>query len=172
MKQTTKPKKTRKKAPKTIKPNIKKKRPSKIIPLWDEYRDLNSFKMKPMSETGLETLADHLLKWAEHTESFAVRKFFRERGICLKTMERWCERSEKLNTAVQAAGQAIGDRLYEGGLKRTYETSLVRQGLCRYDNEWQKLEEWKSKLKEEKKQEATTVIVKMVDHGEKNEEEK
>lgn len=76
----------------------------------------------------------------------------------MDTVERWCGQSPKFHAAIEMAHQALGDRIYEGGLNRKYDSSLVGRGLARYDREWKKLEEWRSNLKKQEQEEKTTTF--------------
>lgn len=147
---------------KTLQPSMKKKSPRKIR-IYDYYTDVLEMKEKPISIAKIEKLGENLFKWAlEDEDAFKVRSFFTKQSIGGDDIKRWRGRSPKFDKAYKMALELIGDRREIGGLKRTFDSSIVVQSMPHYDPDWRELAQWRSNLRaQEKEQAATTFTVNM-----------
>lgn len=118
--------------------------------IWEDYFNMTTFKMSPVSDVFLEKLAADLCQWALHDEeALKLNTFFAERGIHQHTAEVWRKRNKKLDSAYSFAKQCIGDRREMGGLKRKLDSGMVSTTMAHYDSDWKALAEWRAKLKAE-----------------------
>lgn len=131
----------------TIAPKKKttKKRP---YTYFDEYRDLFTGRMKPVSDAFLDRLSQDLIDWVIKEEHALILKvFFREKGIGYRTAQKWAKRSPRLREAMDDAKDVIGSRREIGALMRIYDSGMVKLIQHFYDPEWKKSEEWRAELK-------------------------
>jgi hypothetical protein len=113
----------------------------------DDYRDMKSFRMLPMSERGIERIATELIDWATNNEdALKMTQFYTKHGLNSHTIDRWCERVPFFREAIEHAKKIIGDRREIGALKKKYSESIVSASMAFYDPEWKALLEWRAKL--------------------------
>ena len=118
--------------------------------IWQDYFNMTTFKMSPVSDVFIDRLAADLVQWALHDENaLKLNTFFAERGIHQNTAQTWRERNKKLDDAYSFAKQCIGDRREMGGLKRKYDSGIVSSTMAHYDQDWKALAEWRAKMKAE-----------------------
>jgi len=138
----------------------------------DDYLNLHTMKLQPVSIEWLEILAKDLVEWAINDEkALKLTAFYTNRGICSDTLARWLRRSKILNTSHKFAKMVIGNRREVGALTKKFDATLVMRSMAVYDKEWKDLEEWRSDLKnKEEEQKAASFVVKMQSFSEKKDE--
>lgn len=123
------------------------KRPGGLYKLSDEYRDFFTLKMQPVSDAFLNQLSIDLTNWAlKNDDATSVSEFFFEKHIPERSYRAWLEKHVNFEQAYHTSKHIIANRLFKNGLKKNYDSSLVRLALPMLSNEWKQLEEWRSKL--------------------------
>lgn len=133
----------------------------KNVPIaYEDYRDMLSMEMKPCSSLFLERLSEDLIKWVnESPDHLKITQFFTSRGIAISNLYKWLPKSEALQEAHAYALTVLGDKRELGALKKEYDSGMVRYTMPHYDKAWKELEEWRSKLKEDKEESGTKIVV-------------
>lgn len=127
--------------------------PTKIV--TEDY-DMITFKRKPVSEAYLKIFAAEMVDWFMNNRDednllpLKHSLFLRKKGIHKGTYYRWLEVCDILKKAHEFALMVIGDEREVGGLKRKLDPGMVIKTMAHYDEDWRKLEEWRSKMGEGK----------------------
>ena len=138
-----------KKKAKTTQTTTRKKRPSKIMS-HEFFRDITTFRQKPISVAAIQKLSTALLEWAmEEQKALKIKPFFRSKGIGTDDVKRWRKKHPNFDLAYMTALEAIGDRREIGGLERKYDSGIVVKSMPQYDEEWKKIEKWRSALRKD-----------------------
>lgn len=118
-------------------------------PFLDEYRDLYTYKKKPVSLPFIERIVIDMFNWAKNNKNALVmHDFFIERGIPLSTVQKWTAKFEIFREALKDTKLVLGSRREKGALKREYDANMVRTVMHRYDPEWREAEVWRAELKQ------------------------
>ncbi len=137
---------------------IEKQKPTKIV--FDEYRDMFTLRMKPITPASLEKIGQELIEWALHdTRALKITQFFHERGIGSTTIKKWRDKHPSFDETYVYAKEVIGNRREMGGLQGEYDSGMVRSSMPIYDDEWRSTEEWRSKLKDTSGQQGNVRVV-------------
>jgi hypothetical protein len=121
----------------------------KVPIVYEDYRDMQTFEMKPCTDTFLGLLAEDMVKWVDESQdNLKLEQFFHSRHINYRNLHRWLPRSEALQEAHEYVLHRLGTKREIGALKREYDSAIVRTTMPHYDKTWKELEEWRSKLKE------------------------
>lgn len=140
------------------KPTLKPKNPSAIksrdpessvSPWLEDYLDLQSMKMKPISEASIERISLELVEWSKQEDSLVFRDFYDNKNIPEDAYYRWINTYPILKAAHNLAKGRIGSRREKGVITRKYEASSIIGSMPMYDKEWKDLIAWKSSLKEQ-----------------------
>jgi hypothetical protein len=108
-----------------------------------------SMEMKPCSALFLERLAADMVKWVDESEdNLILEQFFHSRHLNYRNLHRWLPKSEELREAHEFVLARLGTRREIKGLKREFDSAIVRTTMPHYNRAWRELEEWRSKLKE------------------------
>lgn len=124
----------------------------------EDYKDLITFKMYPVTDAMLERLADELTKWALKEDSLTVSSFCRIKGITKKTLYRWKDRCADLDAAYNFALEQFAERREVGGLTRKFDPTFAFNSLPMYDSEWKAFVEWKANLRKENENDKKIVV--------------
>lgn len=137
---------------------------------WFDYRDMFSGDMKPMSEKGIEKVADDLVVWARtNDDAFKLSQFYLERGISINTWKDWVDKFPKLKESQEMAKCFIGNRREIGAIKNKLNTSMVAYTMPFYDNEWKEETVRRASLKGEAAgdgKESITVVLNPIPNSE------
>lgn len=133
----------------------------KNVPIfYEDYRDMQTFEMKPCSSLFLERLAEDMIKWVDESEdNLVITDFFHDRHIGIRNLYTWLPKSEILREAHEIVMARLGSRREKKGLKKEFDSAMVRTTMPHYDKVWKELEEWRSKLKEDKEEGGTKIVV-------------
>lgn len=150
---------------KTTNNSNKKDKHTKKVTVWDEeYFDIFTFKVKPVSDHFLEKVAEGMRKWADLESSFRISDFHLDRGISKRDFYRWVKRDKNMETAHEYAMARIASRREKGALFNELNTSMVIKTLghyCEiYSNEEQKRSD--QRQKETSETQPITVIMKEI----------
>ncbi len=131
--------------------------------LWlEEYKDCFTFKTKPVTGLFLERFFTDLVKEAAHNEDvLTMADLFMRKGVPSETYYGWVKRYPIASEANEMAKGFIANRREKGALKRKFDVGMAMFSMPMYSDEWKKLVEWKSSLKqkEEKAKGNITVIM-------------
>ena len=122
---------------------------SNVSPWLEDYLDLQSMRMKPITEASIERIAYNLIEWSKEDSSVVLRDFYDDKGIPEDAYYRWVKTYPILKAAHELAKGRIGSRREKGGLFRKMDTSIVTLGLAKYDNGWKEFISWKASLKDQ-----------------------
>lgn len=115
-------------------------------PLYGEYLDIKTFKMKPVYEGTLDEIAEKVRDWSEKPKSYRMSQFFREIGIPKMSYYTFKERNRNLQVAHDYAIQNLAERRELGALSYKLNASVVMASMCIYDEDWEKDREKKAAL--------------------------
>jgi hypothetical protein len=131
-----------------VNPNIKALKASSKIDeksTWlEDYRDLNTFKIKPINKHFIERLAEELIKWSRREESWCYQEFYTSRGIHRAQYYKWLDNHIELREAHDLAKEIIGIRRET---RLADDPSSVKSMMPMYSPDWKEMEEWRSKMK-------------------------
>lgn len=147
-----------KKLPRNSQDNTNLPKPAKIA--YDNYRDMLTFRMKPVSDHFIDKLAQELVDWARNNEdALKLTQFFVQKGIDISNLYRWEERNETLKTAHEFALMCIGARREIGAIKKKYDAGIIASTMAHYDPSWKDLEEWRAMLRRKELEQNQTKFV-------------
>lgn len=150
------------KKPKTTQPTNKKDKPTrKVVSPWrEDYMDLFTFRLTPITDGFIDRFSKELIDWAENDEkAIKISQFFSKKRIPSKTYYEWTNKYEPIRQAHELAKILIGNRREQGALERKYEASIVKQMMPYYDRDWRDIKSWESKLKEDSDINATKIVI-------------
>ena len=104
----------------------------------EEYKDLFTFKMKPVSEAFIEKLAEEYMAWAKKEDSLILSDFCDERHIEPRSFYNWCQKFDSMKEAHDYAKRRIASRRELGALNRKFSETMVIRRQHAYDPEWDK----------------------------------
>lgn len=116
----------------------------------EDYLDLFTFKMKPVTEGFIDRLSQELMVWADSSERKRLKltQFINAKKIPIGTFYRWKERHPNLQAAHQYALSVLGDKREVGVAIREYDSSILKM-MHIYDSDWKEAEIWRAGLKAE-----------------------
>lgn len=118
----------------------------KVSKWFDDYKDLFSLRVKPVTEAFIDRLAQELNSWSLLDSSIVLGDFLDERGIQERVFKRWMARHEDLSDAWELARRRLVSRREKGGLTRKYDPGQAFASLAKYDDSWKEYMQWKSNL--------------------------
>lgn len=151
---------------KSTKETIKNSNAPKIIPnkKFDEYHDMFSFRLKPVSDAYIDSVAEELVKWAlSDTDALVLQEFYIKKGMNSNDMKRWCGRNENLLHAHKFSLMILGVRREKGGLKKQLDAGMVSYTMAHYCDVWKFLAEWRSKMTKDEGQTTGKLTIHMED---------
>jgi hypothetical protein len=129
---------------------------------FDEYLNLNTWKMTPLTISFIQKLGEELLTWAQtDPNALTLDQWQVANGVCDTTKYRWIEKYPSFKLAWQQAKKALGVRREVGAINRKYEVSMISNVMAHYSHVWKDTAEWRAKLKgdAENKPERTIVVL-------------
>ncbi len=128
------------------------------------YRDIFTGLEAPMSDKGIERLANELVEWAQKDpDALKLSQFHFDKGISYKTWGEWRNKFPELQQAVNDAKQIIGNRRETGALKNKLNAGMVHYSMSFYDPEWKEESVRRAALKEGSSDGAKTSFTVVVD---------
>jgi len=165
--------KTKKPTKKTTKRRVTVKR--KKVPIeqvLEEGLDHLSLQKRPITMRMLEAKAEHLVKWATtNQDALYIIEYYVANGVSGSMCKRWAEMCPKFKAAMMTAKHALSARKQRGALFKKMSERMVLPSLPFYSEDWEwgedwkKLKEWDSDLKDDKEKQPTEFIIKMSDLG-------
>ena len=104
----------------------------------EEYKDLLTFRMKPVSEAFIERLSEEYMAWAKKEDSLILSDFCDERHIEPRSFYNWCQKFDSMRDAHDYAKRRIASRRELGALNRKFSETMVIRRQHAYDPEWDK----------------------------------
>ena len=119
----------------------------------DTYKDLFTFREKPVSEAFLERLMLEAINEAINNETvFKVTYYFRKKGISDTTLRRWRTKYAWFDEAYCELVRHVGDVRELGALHNKLNTQVVLFTGPIYDQDWKDETIRKAQLKDENAQ--------------------
>lgn len=149
----------------TTKKRVPKKRTYQYL---ETYKDLLLMQDVPVSVLFLERLGEDLVLWAkkakknwkEEDQDLKITPFFTERHIAESTYRGWRNKYPFFQERFLLAKQILGEARENGALRRKFDSATFLKSAPTYDPEWERLEEWRSRLaKLEQQQEEMKLLV-------------
>jgi hypothetical protein len=140
---------------------------------YDEYSNMRTWKMTPISNATKDALAAELYDWALNDENaFKLSQFYTERGISYNDFSRWLTQHERLKQAHDAAKILIGNRREIGALKNKLNAGVVVPSMPKYDKDWKDLAEWRASMKAEAQSDGNNTVKVVIENFNEKEESK
>ena len=118
------------------------------ISVWlEDYMDLFSLKMKPVTQGFIERLSKELLEWADKEDSLILKRFYTQKKIPREAFYRWVNKYPELKLAYEHTKESIAHRRELGGMTRKFDPGFILQSMPMYDSDWKEFMQWKSSLK-------------------------
>jgi len=147
----------KKESPKSILPNQRSKKTN--YRYLDEYKDLFTRKLTPVSVEFIELIIKQILHWAHNDKNaLFLDQFWFSKGIPTMSFNAWRKKFPELDEACQEAKRLIGMRRETGAIKKKFDSGMIRSVQAMYRPEWKKVEKWRSELRQsvdEKTQQST-----------------
>jgi len=131
------------------------------VKIIDIYKDIMTFREKPVSLAVIERLSEELNSWSLLDTSLRFKDFYLEKGIPTKTVYRWKEKYEFFNQTYELALNRIASRREIGALTRKYDAATVERFQPLYDSEYKEFIKWKAEIKDRESQGSGTIVVQM-----------
>jgi hypothetical protein len=109
-------------------------------PQWFDYTCTYSFVQKPANEAFIRKLATDLMEWVRTKEAFKVSEFYSDKGISKRDWANWVAKWDFLADAVDAAKIVLGNKREIGGLKKKYDSGMIRASMRFYDEDWKTID--------------------------------
>lgn len=137
---------------------------------FDEYLNLNTWKMTPLTISFIQKLGEELLVWAQtDPNALTLDQWQVANGVCDETKYRWLEKYPSFKLAWQQAKKALGVRREVGAINRKYEVSMISNVMAHYSNVWKDNAEWRAKLKGDAENKAERMIIVVPSYDEPDE---
>lgn len=150
---------------KKVNTNTVKKKPAnlesenqRLSPWFEDYQDLFTFKIRPVSEAFIERLAKEIIEWSEKEENLVLGKFLVSKRMQEETFRRWMKKSPILADAHALAKKNIACRREHGGITRKLDPTFAFNSMPIYDSEWKEFFQWKSNLKQDEGNQQKIVV--------------
>lgn len=115
---------------------------------YGQYFSYKDFDFRVTTISFLENFAKNMINYALNTEDcLTVEDLFLSEGIPSGTYYDWIKKHEFFARAHKHAKEIIGRRREKGGLKRKFDTSLVKDSMYQYNSRWKKADEYRQSLK-------------------------
>lgn len=130
----------------------------KNSPWLEDYRDLFTFSMRPITEAFIERFSKELVEWSKLDDSLTITSFCRSKGISRTTFYSWVHKYPEIKEAYEFAYEQLGDKREVGGLTRKLDPTFAWNSLAKYDPEWKEFMQWKANLKQEHDNQQKVVV--------------
>ena len=97
----------------------------KTSPWLEDYQDLFSFKMKPVTQGFIERLAHELNEWSKKDDSLVFVDFYGSRDIPDEAFYRWIRTYPELKNVHSLAKKRLAGRREVGGVTRKFDPSAA-----------------------------------------------
>ena len=115
----------------------------------EDYQDMFTFDLKPISDGGLHKLASEIVHWAQNDEAaLQVGAFLRKKGIPRDAYYSWVNKYPVMKRANDSVLWAIGDRREMKGMTRELDPGMIKWMMPHYDPAWMNILKLQSQLKD------------------------
>lgn len=125
----------------------KSSKPEKPYIHWEDYICTQTFRQIPMSEAGLQHLAETLVTWAKNKDSYILNDFIDHYGLSPQTFYSWIKKSPMMKSAHEFAMRRIASNREIGALTKKLEVGPFKHVQYRYDDAWREADEYHARLK-------------------------
>jgi hypothetical protein len=116
----------------------------------EDYPELYTNRLSPISEAFINRLAEDLIKWVEGDEkALMIREFIALKKLDQVTYNVWVKKYQYLGRAHAYAKLILGIRRERGLLNRTLEPTWTAFMMPFYDSEWKEIAEWRNNMRKE-----------------------
>ena len=110
----------------------------------DEFRDIFSGRLKPVSEAWVNNMGREMVQWAANDpKAYKIGQFLTQKGLDWEAIDRWRTKFPSFDSTYRAALSIIGDRREIGGLENKLNANIVSFRMPHYDRSWKKMAEWR-----------------------------
>lgn len=124
------------------------KRKSREYKHFGDYLCTHSYRMKPMSEAGIEDLISKQYQWATQKNAYRVNDFLDEIGVSPKTYHEWRKKHENLQESHDFMIRRIASNRENGALTKNLDASMVKHRQFQFDADWRDADAYHAKLRE------------------------
>ena len=144
--------------PKKPTKNRTKNEDLKVSPWLEDYLDLFSFKMKPITEAFISRLSEELNQWSQLDDSLILKRFYTDKNIPREAFYRWANKFPELGASLAQAKERISARREHGGMTRKFDPGFILNYMPMYDDEWKEFIKWKASIKQQEENQQKVVI--------------
>lgn len=161
--------------PKTKKNNMPKKIDTTKLSPYAAYKNMNSWRLTPVSDTFLDKFCDDLMHWSFQEDAFCLTQFLRYYGVHEQVFYDWVAKYEKVKYAHWVAMSNLGDKREIGALTKKYDAGMVEKVMSVYSSVWAAAEARRAKLRREEQgdsfEDLTNCVIELVEQkwGDKKE---
>lgn len=130
-------------------PSEKRESEVKTSPWLEDYLDLFSFKMRPVTQAFIERLANELNEWSKKETSLVFVDFYGSKDIPEDAYFRWVRTYPELKSVHAIAKKRLAGRREVGGLTRKFDPTFAWNSLGKYDDDWKEFVQWRANLKQD-----------------------
>lgn len=124
----------------------------------EDYLDLFSLKMKPVTEGFIHRISQELNEWSKKDDSLILKNFYTSKEIPKDAFYRWANTYPELKASLLHAKERISARREHGGMTRKFDPNFILNSMPMYDDDWKEFIAWKSKMKSQEDQKERVVI--------------
>jgi hypothetical protein len=121
---------------------------TKLSP-YASLRNMNSWRLTPVSDTFLDKFCEDLMSWSFQEDAFCLTQFLRYYGIHEQVFYDWVKKYEQVKYAHWVAMSNLGDKREIGALTKKYDSGTVEKVMAVYSSVWAAAEVRRSKLRRE-----------------------
>jgi hypothetical protein len=131
--------------------NTLSRKPKGVVSWRDEYQDLLTLQMIPISNIYLEKFAVDMVQWFENNEeAFALTEYYQLKRIPEKTVLEWRKRCKELDNAVEYCKMVLCNRRERWSINnREKNASTLNFVMPHYSSVWKEVTEWRAKLRDQ-----------------------
>lgn len=113
-----------------------------VTPWIEDYLNVRSMRMHPVTETFIDDLAQQLIAWVidddqkRFKQPLMLSQFYLSKGIQKMTFHRWMERFPQLKHASEFAKEVIANRREVGAMIKEYDFGAISFMQPHYSPEW------------------------------------
>lgn len=127
--------------------------------VFDSYKDLFTFREKPIPYSFLERLAEDLLAWSQKDTSLRIESFYMDNGIRQLDYYRFLDRCPELRDAHDIAIQRIAVRRDTGALTKKFDASWTARTQAAFDETYRKARKFEAELQKDVQDNGPKVVI-------------
>jgi len=116
----------------------------------EDYPELYTNRLSPISEAFMDRLAQDLIKWVEGDQkALMIREFIALKRLDQVSYNGWVKKYDFLGRAHAYAKLILGIRREKGIINRTLEPTWTAFMMPNYDQDWKEMTQWRESLKKD-----------------------